>query len=98
MQRVEGAKSMIKFVPVNGYVLISVSKPEEKKTKGGIVIPKAAVPVLNTAIVEVTGDSSLVEVGETIYINSYGPIKVNIEGSGKEYHVIKEEDILGIER
>jgi chaperonin GroES len=78
------------------YVVIEVEK-NPNVTPGGIVLPENAVGGSNKGVVVSDGDAELFEdgegfVGRTVFFPLYSGNKVQHEG--KEYLVLKSEDIL----
>lgn len=78
---------------------------EEEKTKGGIILPDTAEKekpeqgkVIAVGPGRVTSDGKTVpmslKVGNRVLFTKYGPTEVKV--GGKEYLVVKEEDILAI--
>lgn len=96
------AKFRIK--PLGDRVLVE-PLAKEQKSKGGIIIPDTAGgerPEQGTVIAvgdgRLTDDGVLlplsVKKGQKIIFTKYGPDEIKIDG--KEYLIIKEENILGI--
>ena len=89
--------------PLGARVLVKLAETAEVK-KGGIIIPDAAKekPVEGKVIAigvkrdedgkEVAMD---VKVGDTVLLPKYGGTEVKLD-DGKEYQIVREEDILGI--
>jgi len=91
----------MKLHPLADYVI--VEPIEETTTKSGIVIPETAekekpqkgkVIAVGAGRIEENGKRIPVEVkkGDIVLFKKYAPDEVKIEG--KEYLVIKEEDII----
>ena len=79
--------------------------PAEEKTESGILLPETAEqerPEQGTVIAVGPGKQTdqgkvipvQVKVGDTVLFTKYSPNEVKI--GGKEYLVVKQEDILGI--
>ncbi|HOK06004.1 MAG TPA: co-chaperone GroES [Syntrophales bacterium] len=93
----------MKIRPLQDRVIVE-RLAEEEKTKGGIIIPDTAKekPMEGKVIAvgkgRVTDDGKLVKpdvkAGDRILFNKYAGTEVKIEG--KEYLIMREEDILGI--
>lgn len=84
----------MKILPLNNNVLIEVVKEEE--TKSGIIIPPEHETRLEKGKV-IALDENIVRVkkGDSVFFKLYSLSSVEIDG--KEFHFIKEEDILGVE-
>lgn len=93
----------MKIRPLQDRVIVE-RLAEEEKTKGGIIIPDTAKekPMQGKVIAvgkgRVTEDGKLlpltVKAGDTILFSKYAGTEVKIEG--KEYLIMREDDILGI--
>lgn len=87
----------VKVSPIGENVLVEVAG-EEKKTKGGIFIPDTASkekPQIGKVVA--VGDSNKikgVKKGDKIVFAKYSGSEVEIEG--KEYLIIKFEEILAV--
>lgn len=89
-----------KFRPLADRVLIARIEDEEK-TSGGIFIPDAAkekaqtgkVIAVGTGRVDATGKVTplAVKVGDVVYFGKYSGTE-----AGREYLIIREDEILGI--
>ncbi len=90
--------------PLYDKVVIELQKAEEK-TSSGIYIPETVTadrPQMGTVVAVGTGKMLAsgevkpltVKVGEVVAFGKYGPAEVTVEG--KDYLVVKEEDILAI--
>jgi len=87
--------------PLFDMVLVKPAKKEEK-TKGGIIIPSSAqeekaegeIVELGTGLKEGKEYKFSVKKGDKVIYSKYAGSEVKIEG--KEYKVMKEEEILGI--
>lgn len=97
----------INITPLGDRVLIEPADPEHKegKTKSGIVIPDTAEkerPEQGTVVAVGMGRYTeggeripmQVKKGQTVLFSKYGPTEVKVVG--KEYLIVKEEDILAI--
>jgi len=86
----------LKVKPLNDNVLVKVKK-QEKKTKGGIVLPDTAddEKPQEGEVIEVGNDKKIgVKKGQTIIFAKYSGSEIKLEE--KEYLIIKAEDILAI--
>ncbi len=94
----------MKLKPLSDYVVIEPRKREEK-TKSGIVLPdtvekekpqEGAVVAVGVGRLLENGKHApmQVKVGDKVLFSKYGPTEVKVDG--KEYYVIKEEDILAV--
>lgn len=92
------------FKPLSNHLFIEPLE-EEKKTKGGIVLPDSAEkerPIKGKVIAAGPGKRGengemipmSVKVGDSVLFKKYGPDEVEIEG--KKYLVGDEDDILAI--
>lgn len=78
--------------PLGDYV---VAQPEEAATKtaSGLYLPEKSAEKPKVAKVLAVGPTaSQVKVGDRILYKSYSPTEVKVDG--KEYLLVKEEDIL----
>jgi chaperonin GroES len=93
----------MKIQPLADRVLVEPVKEEEQK-KGGIIIPDTAkekpqqgkVVAVGTGKVDDNGKTIPFHVkkGDKILMPKYGGTEVKIDG--KEYLILREEDILGV--
>ncbi|MGB2960072.1 MAG: co-chaperone GroES [Bacteroidota bacterium] len=93
----------MKLKPLGDRVVIQPSKAEEK-TKGGIFVPDTAreKPVIGKVVAVGPGKMSdegkkipmQVKVGNKVLYGRYSGTEVTVEG--KEYLIMKEEDIFAI--
>jgi chaperonin GroES len=93
----------MKIQPLGDRVLVEPIKDEEVK-KGGIIIPDTAKEKPQQGRVVAVGTGKLDDQGKKIEFNvkkgdkvlmpKYGGTEVKMEG--KEYQIMREEDILGI--
>ncbi len=93
----------MKIQPLGDRVLVEPVKEEETK-KGGIIIPDTAKEKPQQGKVIAVGTGKLDEQGKKIEFNvkkgdkvlmpKYGGTEVKMDG--KEYQIMREEDILGI--
>lgn len=93
----------MKIQPLADRVLVEPIKEEEQK-KGGIIIPDTAKEKPQQGIVIAVGTGKLddngkvipfnVKKGDKVLMPKYGGTEVKIDG--KEYVILREEDILGI--
>jgi len=90
--------------PISDYIVVEAQK-QENKTKSGIVLPETVEkerPQQGKVIA--TGPGKMLENGERskmqvkegdkVLFSKYGPTDVKVDG--KEYLMIKEDDILAI--
>ena len=93
----------MKLRPLQDRILVQRVK-EEEKTKGGIIIPDTAkekpaegkVVSVGKGKLDESGKRIALEVkkGDRILFGKYSGTEVKIEG--KEYLIMREEDVLGI--
>ena len=92
------------FKPLNNYVLIERIE-EENKTAGGIIIPDTAREKPSRGRVIATGDGTFengvrvpmaVAAGDTVLFAKWAASANEVKIDGKDYILIKENDILGI--
>ena len=93
----------MKIQPLGDRVLVEPTKEDEVK-KGGIIIPDTAKEKPQQGKVIAVGTGKLDDQGKKIEFNvkkgdkvlmpKYGGTEVKIDG--KEYQIMREEDILGI--
>ncbi|MEO5356645.1 MAG: co-chaperone GroES [Nitrospirae bacterium YQR-1] len=84
----------MKFKPLKERVFVSY-KDELEKTAGGLYVPDTAREKPQRGKVEAVGsEAKEVKVGDEVLFDKYSGSKVQIDG--KDYLIIKEEDILGI--
>jgi chaperonin GroES len=92
------------FKPLSNHLFLEPFE-EEKKTKGGIVLPDTAEkekPIKGKVLAAGPGKRSekgdlqpmSVKVGDTVLFKKYGPDEIEIDG--KKYLVGDEDDILAI--
>ncbi len=80
--------------PLKDRLLVSFLDQEEK-TAGGIIIPETAKERPQKGKVEAIGSEvEDVKVGDIIMFKTYAPDNIKIEG--KEYGILKFEDVMGI--
>jgi chaperonin GroES len=82
----------VNIAPLGDFV---VAEPEEAQTKtaSGLYLPEKAAEKPKVAKVVAAGkDAKQVKVGDRILYKSYSPTEVKLDG--KEYLLVKEEDIL----
>lgn len=78
--------------PLGDYV---VAQPEEapSKTASGLYLPEKATEKPKVAkVVAVGKNAKQIKVGDRILYKSYSPTEVKLDG--KEYLLVKEEDVL----
>ena len=93
----------MKVRPLHDRILVKRVE-EEKKSKGGIIIPDTAkekpqegrVAAVGTGKVLEDGTTRSLEVskGDRVLFNKYSGTEVNIDG--EEHLIIREEDVLAI--
>ena len=93
----------MKLRPLQDRILVQRVK-EDEKTKGGIIIPDTAKEKPAEGTVIATGNGKLsengkrvaldVKKGDRILFGKYSGTEVKIEG--KEYIIMREDDVLGI--
>ncbi len=82
----------VNIQPLGDYV---VAEPEEApaKTASGLYLPEKTAEKPKTAkIVAAGAGAKQVKVGDRILYKSYSPTEVKVDG--KDYLLIKEEDVL----
>lgn len=78
--------------PLGDYV-VAVGEEAETKTASGIYLPENAQEKPKTAKVVAVGKAAAqIKVGDRIVYKSYSTTDVKVEG--KDYILVKEEDIL----
>eukprot|EP00928_Gymnodinium_smaydae_P072810 TRINITY_DN56102_c0_g1_i1.p2 TRINITY_DN56102_c0_g1~~TRINITY_DN56102_c0_g1_i1.p2 ORF type:complete len:105 (+),score=30.24 TRINITY_DN56102_c0_g1_i1:51-365(+) len=92
-----------RFVPLLDRLLVQKVKPVAK-TSSGIFLPDSAAKAPNWAKVLAAGPGRRtkegdilkmnVKVGDTVVVPEYGGLTLKFDG--EEYHVFREEDIMGI--
>ena len=93
----------MKIQPLADRIMVKILEAKEV-TKGGIVLPDTAKEKPQEAEVVAVGKGKVsdvgkvippeVKVGDKILFGKYSGTEITIEG--KEYLILKEEDILGI--
>lgn len=94
----------MKIQPLADRVLIEANKDKEK-TASGILLPETMNKekpeqgkIIAVGSGKKTSDGKLipieVKVGQQVLFSKYGPSEIKVEG--KEYLIVKEEDILAI--
>ncbi len=93
----------MKIQPLSDRVLVEPAKDEEV-VKGGIIIPDSAKEKPTTGKVIAIGTGKIDEKGNKVPFNvkpgdkvlmpKYGGTEVKLDG--KEYQIMREEDILGV--
>lgn len=75
--------------------IVAVRKAAETKTASGLYLPEAAKekPVM-ASVVAVGKEVKEVKVGDTIVYKDYTTTEVKADG--KEYLIVKEEDVLAV--
>mmetsp|Transcript_81091 Transcript_81091/g.229725 ORF Transcript_81091/g.229725 Transcript_81091/m.229725 type:complete len:102 (-) Transcript_81091:116-421(-) len=92
-----------RFVPLADRILVQKVKADVKSA-GGILLPDSAKQEINQATVLAVGagrrnnEGALVpmnaKVGDLVVIPRYGGTELEL--GGEEYHVYRDEDILGV--
>ena len=78
--------------PLGDYV-VAVNEEAETKTASGLYLPDKAQEKPKTAQVVATGPlAKQVKIGDRIVYKSYSTTEVKVDG--KEYILVKEEDVL----
>ena len=94
----------MKLKPISDYIIIEPRK-EEQKTKSGIVLPdtiekekpqEGVVIAAGPGRMQDNGKRSDMQVkaGDKVLFSKYSPTEMKVDG--KEYFVIKEDDVLAI--
>ena len=93
----------MKLRPLQDRILVQRVK-EEEKTKGGIIIPDTAKEKPAEGKVSAVGNGKVgedgkrikleIKKGDRILFGKYSGTEVKIEG--KEYLIMREEDVLGV--
>lgn len=96
------AKKDFPIKPLNDRVIVEPIEQKEKTTPGGIVLPESAQEKPQLAKVVAVGPGKIgddnkrvpleVKIGDQIFHSRYGGTPVKYEG--KEYIILREEDIL----
>lgn len=94
----------MKLSPISDYIVVEPEK-QENKTKSGIVLPETVekerpqqgkVIAVGPGKITESGKRAEMQVkaGDKVLFSKYSPTEVKVDG--KEYLVIKEDDILAI--
>ena len=93
----------MKIQPLGDRVLVQPAK-EDEVSKGGIIIPDTAKEKPQQGKVIAVGTGKMdeqgkkiafnVKKGDTVLMPKYGGTEIKLDG--KEYQIVREEDILGI--
>ena len=84
----------INIEPLADYV-VAVSEEAAKKTASGLYLPENAQDKPKTAkVVAVGADVKQVKKGDVIIYKSYST--TDVEVGGKDYILVKEEDVLAV--
>jgi len=93
----------MKIRPLQDRILVKRVE-EEEKTKGGIIIPDTAKEKPAEGVVEAVGNGKVgddgkripleIKKGDRILFGKYSGTEVKIEG--KEYLIMREDDVLGV--
>jgi chaperonin GroES len=97
--------SKVKIQPLGDRVLVAYLE-EDEQVRDGIIIPDSAkerpqeakVVALGTGKVDEDGKKAAfeVKVGDRVLVSKYGGTEVKIDG--KEYTILRQDDILGVLR
>lgn len=89
--------------PLSDRILVERVE-EDKKTKGGIIIPDTAKEKPAQGKIVATGNGRLgedgkllpmdVKVGDTVLFSKYGGTEVKIDGI--DYLIMRQDDVLGV--
>lgn len=89
--------------PLRDRILLS-REEEKEQVRGGIIIPDTAKEKPQRATVVAVGDGKLldngtrlqlnVKVGDTVLFGKYSGTEIKLDG--KEFIIMKEEEVLGI--
>jgi chaperonin GroES len=88
----------VNFVPQGDRVLVEVAEAEHKTT-GGIIIPDSAKEKPQRGIVVAVGPGKkkdepvTLKVGDKVLYGKYSGAEIGIEG--KEYLIMRQDDVLG---
>ena len=94
----------MKLKPVSDYIIIELQK-NEAKTKSGIVLPDTIEKEKpQEGVVVAAGPGKMMEggvrsemqvkAGDRVLFSKYSPTEVKVDG--KEYFVIREDDIMAV--
>lgn len=94
----------MKLKPLSGHIIVEPIK-EEEKTKGGIFLPQSSDKespdqgmVVEVGSGRTTSSGKLIEMevkkGDRVVFNKYGHHEIEVDG--KEYIVLKQEDVLAV--
>lgn len=88
----------VNFIPQGDRVLVEVAEAEEK-TAGGIIIPDSAKEKPQKGVIVAVGpgkkkdEPMTVKVGDKVLYGKYSGTEITIEG--KEYQIMRQDDLLG---
>jgi len=88
----------VNFVPQGDRVLVEVAEAEQK-TSGGIIIPDTAKEKPQKGVVVAVGPGKkkdepvTLKVGDKILYGKYSGTEIGIDG--KEYLIMRQDDVLG---
>lgn len=90
--------------PLNDRVIVTPLDPEQK-TAGGVILPDSAKEKPNKGKIVAAGPGKQLEdgrrvalavkSGDVVWYGKYSGTEVKV--AGKEYKILREEDILGVE-
>jgi co-chaperonin GroES (HSP10) len=93
----------MKFVPLFDNVLVKRDKKQEKKSPGGVVIPKSADKATESVatVVEIGKDARekipAIREGSVVCVSQYAGVDIKVGDDDKDGHtVIRVEEILGV--
>lgn len=88
----------VNFIPQGDRVLVEVAEAEEK-TAGGIIIPDSAKEKPQKGVIVAVGpgkkkdEPMTVKVGDKVLYGKYSGTEITIDG--KEYQIMRQDDLLG---
>jgi co-chaperonin GroES (HSP10) len=79
-------------------VLVTMPLPEEKKSAGGLILPKTADIITSKGTVVLTGTDvdkldKPIKVGDEVMFPPRSPQRIHLE-SGEDYYLLNYQDIL----
>mmetsp|Transcript_93794 Transcript_93794/g.201383 ORF Transcript_93794/g.201383 Transcript_93794/m.201383 type:complete len:106 (+) Transcript_93794:86-403(+) len=99
------AQAFKRFIPLADRILVSKVKADVKSA-GGILLPDSAKQEMNQAKVLAVGPGRRnpkgelmplgTKVGDTVVIPKYGGTELKLGNDGEDYHIYRDEDIVGI--
>ena len=100
----------VRVQPIADRICVKLDECEEEEKRGGIFIPDNAKDKPQTGTVLAVGTGKIdadgktlpfnVKVGDRVWIPKYGYQTIKIPDGDKriEYHIVKESDLLAIEK